>query len=250
MSVMEDAPLVAPSRRRPSAWAWLVAFSAVLVGGLVLALGVWWATSHETRITSYAVQGSLAGLELDLGAADVELVGGGQGALEVRRTDRFAFDHPSVERRTVSSGVLRIASDCPKSVPSGCKVSYRVAVPDNVPVTVRSSTGAVKLGALRSSALVQTDSGDVDIDGFCGFQLSARSRMGDVRASTVCSPERMELRSGDGDVRAVVPRGRYRVDAVSDAGRQRVRGLTVTDDAPFLIQALSTRGAVEVQGGP
>jgi len=83
MSVMEDAPPVAPSRRRPSAWAWLVAFSAVLVGGLVLAVGVWWATSHETRITSYAVQGSLAGVQLDLGAADVELVGGGQGALEV-----------------------------------------------------------------------------------------------------------------------------------------------------------------------
>jgi hypothetical protein len=59
----------------------------------------------------------------------------------------------------------------------------------------------------------------------------------------------MELRSGDGDVRAVVPRGRYRVDAASDVGRQRVRGLTVADDAPFLIQALSTRGSVEVQGG-
>jgi hypothetical protein len=250
MSVMEDAPPVAPSRRRPSAWAWLVAFSAVLVGGLVLALGVWWATSRETRITSYAVQGSLAGVELDLGAGDVELVGGGQGALEVRRTDRFTFDHPSVERRTVSSGVLRIASSCPKTVPSDCRVAYRVAVPDNVAVTVRTSTGEVNLGALRSSASIQTDSGDVDIDGFCGFQLSARSRAGDVRATTVCSPERMELRSGDGDVRAVVPRGRYRVDAVSDAGRQRVRGLTVTDDAPFLIQALSTRGAVEVQGGP
>jgi hypothetical protein len=250
MSVMEDAPAVTPSRRRPSAWAWLVAFSAVVVGGLVLGLGIWWATSRETRVTSYAVQGSLAGVELDLGAADAELVGGGQGALEVRRTDRFAFDHPSVERRNVSAGVLHIGSDCPKTVPSGCHVSYRVAVPDNVPVTVRTGTGTVRVGALRSSARIQTDSGDVAVDAFCGFQLSARSRMGDVSASTVCSPERMELRSGDGDVRAVVPRGRYRVDAVSDAGRQRVRGVTVTDDAPFLVQALSTRGAVEVQGGP
>lgn len=249
MSVMEDAPPVAPSRRRPSAWAWLVAFSAVLVGGLVLAVGVWWATSHETRITSYAVQGSLAGVELDMGAADVELVGGGQGALEVRRTDRFTFDHPSLERRSVSSGVLHIASACPRTVPSDCQVSYRVAVPDNVAVTVRTSTGTVRVGALRASARIQTDSGNVVIDAFCGFQLSARSRAGDVGATTVCSPERMELRSSDGDVRAVVPRGRYRVDAVSDVGRQRVRGLTVADDAPFLIQALSTRGAVEVQGG-
>lgn len=249
MSVMEDAPPVAPSRRRPSAWAWLVAFSAVLVGGLVLAVGVWWATSHETRITSYAVQGSLAGLQLDVGGADVELVGGGQGALEVRRTDRFTFDHPSVERRGVSNGVLHISSACPKAVPSDCSVSYRVAVPDNVAVTVRTSTGTVNVGALRASARIQTDSGDIAVDSFCGFRLSARSRAGDVGATTVCSPERMELRSGDGDVRAVVPRGRYRVDAVSDAGRQRVRGLTVTDDAPFLIQALSTRGTVEVQGG-
>jgi hypothetical protein len=249
MSVMEDAPLVAPSRRRPSAWAWLVAVSAVVVGGLVVALGVWWAASHETRITSYAVQGSLAGLELDLGSADVELVGGGQGALEVRRTDRFAFDHPSIERRDVSAGVLHIGSACPRTVPSGCEVSYRVAVPDNVPVTVRTSTGTVRLGALRASARVQTDSGDVVVDAFCGFQLNVRSRAGDVGANTVCSPERMSLRSNDGDVRVVVPRGRYRVDAASDAGRQRVRGVTVTDDAPFLIQALSTRGAVEVQGG-
>lgn len=250
MSVMEDAAPPSASRRRPSAWAWLVVVSAVFVGGLVVALGIWWAASHETRITSYAVQGSLAGVELDLGAGSAELVGGGQGALEVRRTDRFSFDHPSTERRDVRGGVLHIGSACPKTVPSGCKVSYRVAVPDNVPVTVRTSTGTVRVGELRASANIQTDSGNVVVDGFCGFQLSARSRAGDVSASTVCSPERMELRSGEGDVRAVVPRGRYRVDAVSDAGRQRVRGLTVTDDAPFLIQALSTRGAVEVQGGP
>jgi Toastrack DUF4097 len=250
MSVMEDAAPVAAPRRRPSAWAWLVVVSAVLVGGLVVTLGIWWAASHETRITSYSVQGSLGGVELDLGAGSAEFVRGGQGALEVRRTDRFSFDHPATERRDVRGGVLHIGTACPKTVPSGCEVAYRVAVPDNVPVTVRTTTGTVKLGDLRSSARVKTDSGNVVVDGFCGFQLSARSRAGDVRANTVCSPERMELRSGEGDVRAVVPRGRYRVDAVSDAGRQRVRGLTVTDDAPFLIQALSTRGAVEVQGGP
>src|SRR5215468_7154799 len=157
MSVMEDAPAVAAHRRRPSAWAWLVAVSAVLIGGLVAGLAIWWAASRETRITSYSVQGSLAGVELDVGAGDVELVGGGQGALEVRRTDRFTFDHPSVERRSVSSGVVHIGSACPKAVPSDCRVSYRVAVPDNVPVTVRTSTGTVRLDQLNASARIQTD---------------------------------------------------------------------------------------------
>jgi hypothetical protein len=249
MSIMDDAPAVAVSRRKPTAWAWLVTVSVLLVGGLVGGLTIWWAASRETRITFYAVQGSLAGVELDLGAGDAELVSAGQGALEVRRTDRFAFAHPSLETRSVDNGVLRVGSRCPTTVPSGCAVSYRVAVPDNVPVTVRTSTGTVRVGALRASADVVTDSGDVVVNAFCGFRLSARSRVGDLRASTDCSPERMELRSTDGDVRAFVPPGRYRIDASSDTGRRRVRGLTATDDAPFLIQALSTRGAVEVQGG-
>jgi hypothetical protein len=250
MSVMEDALPVAASRRRPGAWAWLVVVSAVLIGGLVATLGIWWAASRETRITSYAVQGSLAGVELDVGHADTELVGGGTGALEVRRTDEFAFGHPSDERRAVDGGVLRISNACPSTVPSGCDVAYRVVVPDNVPVTVRTSSGTVRVQDLRASARIRTDTGDVVVDSFCGFRLAAQTRTGDVRASTSCSPERMELRSTDGDVRVVVPPGRYRIDASSDTGRRRVRGVTATDDAPFLIQALSTRGAVEVQGGP
>ena len=55
------------------------------------------------------------------------------------------------------------------------------------------------------------------------------------------------LRSRSGDVRAVVPAGRYRVDADSDGGSSRVAGLTPVEDAPFQIQALSTSGDVTVE---
>ena len=48
-------------------------------------------------------------------------------------------------------------------------------------------------------------------------------------------------------MRAVVPSGRYQIDAQSDSGESRLRGLTDTDDAPFLIQALSTSGDVSVE---
>ena len=50
-----------------------------------------------------------------------------------------------------------------------------------------------------------------------------------------------------GDVHAIVPAGRYRVDADSDGGSSRIAGLTAVEDAPFQIQALSGAGDVDVE---
>ena len=48
-------------------------------------------------------------------------------------------------------------------------------------------------------------------------------------------------------MRAVVPSGRYQIDAQSDSGSTRIRGVTPVQDAPFQIQALSTSGDVTVE---
>ena len=58
----------------------------------------------------------------------------------------------------------------------------------------------------------------------------------------------MQLRSNSGDVHAIVPTGRYRVDANSDGGSARVRNLVVADDAPYAVQAISGSGDVLVDG--
>ena len=68
-----------------------------------------------------------------------------------------------------------------------------------------------------------------------------------MNAGASCALERMELRSRTGDVRAVVPAGRYQVDAETDDGERTVRGVTVAEDAPFQIQALSSSGDVAVE---
>ena len=57
----------------------------------------------------------------------------------------------------------------------------------------------------------------------------------------------MYKRQRTGDVRAVVPPGRYQVDADSDVGSRSVHGVTAADDAPFQIQALSSGGDVTVE---
>jgi hypothetical protein len=247
VSITEGAPPEAPALQRPRAWWWLVTASALV---LVLAAGVliaWWAATRETRTSTYDVLGDLAGITLDLQDADVQ-IDGGSTAVEVRRVDRYAFGRPATERRSVSVGVLTLVSRCPDQVLGACSAGYRLSVPDNVPVTIRTSSGAVHLSGVRASVQVTTGSGGVTATGFCGHALSAVSDSGAVSASAECSVEQLTLRSRSGDVHATVPTGRYRVDAASDSGSSRVRGVTAADDALFQVQALSTSGNVTVDG--
>ena len=233
-------------RERVSGWWWLVIGCglALLIAAVVLA--VWWAQSRETRTTSYRVLGDLAGIRLDLGDADVE-IDGGATAVEVRRVDRFAYGTPAEEQRSIAGGTLSIVSRCPDQVLGSCRASYHLTVPDNVPLEIQTSSGSVSLTGVRATVSANTGSGPISASGFCGFQLRASSDTGRVRAFAECSADRLELRSRAGDVRAVVPTGRYQIDAQSDSGSVRIRGLTNTPDAPFQIQAMSTSGDVSVE---
>ena len=236
---------------RISRWGMVVMASALLVVGAVAALAIASLTSSHERLVSFAVRGSLSGVALDVDDADVLIAGGGQrSVLGVQRTDRFAFGHDADVRRTVVGGELRIHSRCPNTVPRACSVRYRLVVPDNVPVTVRTSGGTVRFSAYRGSARVTTRDGDVDIAGFCGFSLQARAESGDIAASAACAPQQLTLRSNEGSVRASVPPGRYQVEAESASGSESVRGLDAVSDAPFSIQALSSSGDVSVEGRP
>jgi Putative adhesin len=258
VSVTEDAPAAPAARapadfspgrvRRPSPWWALVGGSALVLVLVALVLGGWWAASRETRITSYRVIGTLTAVELELDAAAVEVVGGGGGAVDVRRTDGFAFGRPPTEERAVEGGVLRIGSRCPDIVLGTCETSYRIAVPDNVQVNVRTTSGPVRISGLNASARIATESAPITVDGFCGFSLTATSAGGDVRASTDCSADRLEVRSGSGRVHATVPSSRYTVEAESATGVERVRGIIVAPDAAFHIQAISGGDDVIVEG--
>jgi Putative adhesin len=237
--------------RHASSWGRLVTISVFAVLTAVLVMVVWWAATTEERTGTYVVRGTVNGVTLDIGDADLDIIGGGtQAALQVSRTDRFSFGHPAEAQRAVSGGTLRLRSRCPAALIGTCSSSYRLRVPDNVPVTVKSTSGDVAATGYRGSARVDTTTGDVSFNGWCGFNLQVRADAGNVRAVAACSPERLQLRSRQGSVDALVPPGRYRVDAESDEGRRSVRGVSVGDDAPFQIQALSTTGDVSVGSGP
>ena len=205
MSVTEDAPAPPLARRSPlhmpgrarraSPWWWLVLVSSALLLTALAVLAVWWAASRETRVAQYRVLGTVSAIQLDVGTADVEIVGGASTAVEVRRTAEFAFGHPPDQTRRIAGDVLQITSRCPDTVIGTCEASYRIGVRDNVQVNVLTTSGRVRVSGLNGSARIQTGSGAITVDGFCGFQLSATSASGDVGGGAACSPDRMNLRS-------------------------------------------------------
>jgi Toastrack DUF4097 len=226
-----------------------VVASAAALLLVAVGLAVWWAATKETRIASYRVTGALTRIEVNVHSGNVEITDAGGSAVEVKRTDRFAFDRPSREQRSVHDGALRLSSRCPRLVVGSCSSDYRIAVPENVPVVIRSSDGDVRIAAFRGSADVQTGSGDVFVDGFCGFALSVKTGSGSARATATCSPQTLNLRSSTGDVEATVPAGGYRVEADSASGTTDVSGVQRNQGAPYEIQALSDEGDVTVRGG-
>jgi hypothetical protein len=233
---------------RLSPWARLVAASALLVLGAGIALVIARVASGEERLATYVVRGSLNGIVLDLGDGDVVVAGGGERAdVAVQRTDRYTFDHPAVAERSVQDGIFRIRSRCPRSALPSCSVRYRVVVPDNVPIEIRTDTGTVRFSDYRGSGTVRTRTGAIRVRGFCGFSLVARSDAGDIDAGAACAPQQLLLRSTSGDVRAAVPEGRYRVDVDSASGRALVRGVQAVQTGPYSVDASSSTGDVIVE---
>ena len=224
--------------------------SACLVAGSALTLAVWWLVSGETSVATYSVRGSVNGITLDLGGADAEIVGGGdRPAIEVRRTDEFAFGRRAVSARDADR---RRAGD-PLALPArpcwtSARRAYRLTVPDNVRVTVRTTSGDVRFTGYRGSAQVDTGTRRHRRRGLLRLR-AARPRAGGRR-------DRGRLVRARAARAALAHRRRARGRARPAATRStptpttaaaRVRGVTAAEDAPFQIQALSSAGDVAVE---
>jgi hypothetical protein len=230
-------------------WKAAVAASAAAIALVALAIGIGWIASIRSAITTYSVSTPLTRVDLRLSSGHAVIVGSSSSTLQVRRTDHFAFGHSARERRSLAGGVLRITSRCPKIVVGSCSASYELAVPETVAVDVQTTDGGVRVTGFRGSASVQTHSGTVDVEAYCGFDLSATSGSGNVHVAAACAPQRLDLRTGSGDATALVPPGRYRISAASGTGAERVTGVVRDPRAPFTIDVHSGSGSVIVEGG-
>src|SRR3954452_17668553 len=234
---------------RLSPWGRVVAISALLVVGGALALAVGALASTRELRASYPVTGAVEGLAFDLADGDIVVIGGGRrDTVAVSRVERYAFGHTADTQPRVDGATFRVRSRCPTSLLGSCTVAYRVVVPDNVGLDIRTTSGSVSLRGYRGSARVSTGEGGIEISGYCGNALDARAGAGGITLQAACAPPRMTLRTGSGAINAVMPAGRYDLDAESSSGHASVRGVTPRSDAPYSVQVLSGSGDVSVEG--
>jgi hypothetical protein len=239
----------AAARRRLTGWGLAVTISAAMLVAAAAAMAALWFATSGTRSSEYLAAAEVQRIEVDVGDGNVTILGGGLDEVAVRRTDHYAYDRYPSEWRTLENGVVRISSRCPSLVIGSCAADYDLTISDNVPVVVRVEHGNVRLTNYRGSAELEARAGSITVNGFCGFALQAATKQGDIDARTACSAERLELRTDTGNVHAIVPRGRYRVDTDTNAGTVVVRGITQIFDAPWAIQALSNTGDVTIEAG-
>ena len=227
----------------------MVVASTSIVIVVAVALGIGWLASHRSRTVTYSMSGALTGVDLRLSSGQAVIVGTTSGPLQVRRVDDYAFGRVARERRYVANGVLYISSACPKIVLGSCSASYELDVPESVALDVQTVAGDVRVTGFDGDAAIATRSGSVDVEAYCGLDLSARSDAGNLHVATACAPQRLELVTGSGDAAALVPPGHYQVAASSGSGSARVSGLVRDERAALTIDVHSSSGSVAVEGG-
>jgi hypothetical protein len=159
-------------------WNAAVAASGAVVVLVILATGIGWLASIRSHTITYSVSALVSRVELQVSSGQAVIVGSSSPSLQVRRTDEYSFGHSARERRWLADGVLHITSRCPKLVLGSCSASYELAVPEAVRVSVQTTSGNVRMTGFNGDASVGTRSGNVDVEAYCGFQLSARSESG------------------------------------------------------------------------
>ncbi|NJP96375.1 DUF4097 domain-containing protein [Nonomuraea sp. FMUSA5-5] len=201
---------------------WLAA-GAVVLAFTVLACTVtvlsWLGRQSETQHQEYRRP---ARLQIDVTGTEVVLQAYESGAVEVERHLTWASGKPAPRERW-EGDTLRLSIDCPPALNlPGCSAVYRVWLPADLPVTVRTVSGAVRLANLRGPVSVETDSGDVRGEGLGGGQVSARAGSGDVRLGFSGVPSRVAARTSSGDIALTLPRHAYNVRADSVEGMETV----------------------------
>jgi len=219
----------------------------VLVIVLIVVAGVWAAATFafvQTKVERDTVYGTVREIVVRSDSGDIDLVPASK-LIRVRETRHWVVTQPALEQ-TRRNGVLTLDSTCgPERIVLKCAADLRIAVPPGVRVTVEADAGDVDLrGTAVRSVHAETDSGDIEMD-LAGRQtlvfassdagdidlvtrsvraVDAQADSGDVTTDVRGLPRRVVARSNSGDVDVTMPRGSYRVRAISDSGDAKVSG--------------------------
>ncbi|WP_035849386.1 DUF4097 family beta strand repeat-containing protein [Kitasatospora azatica] len=243
---------------------------AVLTGALVMVYGAgqaWNALAEQADVRPFSYSERITAVELDLGSASAQVVGGTDGELTVRQTERWALSRPQITRRVVGS-TLRITARCPK-IPwiggAACGAGFRLVVPPATAVSLKASSGAFSAEGLSGDLNLSTDSGSIRLknltgrvaarltsgslsgEGLASPELQAEVDSGSVDLALTAPPRALTMVSTSGSVRAALPPDtRYRLVSSYGSGSGHVAPALQDPGSPRSITVTTDSGSVDL----
>jgi hypothetical protein len=240
-----------------------IAISVALILG-----GVYWALTGLTEDTktsqgSYPVQGDTLTVESSSSYVEVRAGDGDEVKVE-RRFERNVFGSDPSEK--YDDGKLELRDAGCGFLSFGCETNYVLTVPKDMKVTLKSSSGDVKVTGLAAGAdltsssgsievhsvggslRMESSSGDLEAQGLSATTVSTESSSGSVDLDFVTAPESVEAEASSGDVTIRIPSGTesYKVDTETSSGEESAN---VKSDpaAPRTIKAKTSSGDVTIE---
>jgi DUF4097 and DUF4098 domain-containing protein YvlB len=212
-----------------------IAISVALILG-----GVYWALTgltngSKTTQDSYPVQGGE--LRIDNSSAQVEIrAGEGKDVKIERQFERNLFG--SAPKEKYDNGKLELKDNGCGFLSFGCKTLYVLTVPKDVKVTLKSSSGDIKVSGLTGGADLKTSSGDLEAhelggsvrlesssgdleaQGLTATTVVTQSSSGSTDLDFVVAPQSIQSEASSGDVTIRLPSGdeAYKVDTDTSSG--------------------------------
>jgi hypothetical protein len=230
---------------------------------------LWIAQGTATQHASYVRQ--ISALTIDADTADVTVVAGAPGRVDVVRELNWSAHKPEISERWDGDKLVIQVSCTNKIKPFKtiikCGVGYRLSAPPGIPVTVDSDGGDITVSRMTGELTLRTDGGNISTHGSRGriqaktfggnilvqdarsTDVVARTDAGNVHMAFLVPPTRAESETFYGNVEITVPGSTsYAVRAQTFYGNADPQ---VHDDpaSPRKIIATSRAGNVEIRYG-
>lgn len=209
---------------------------ALIAVGAGIALGWNWWPNSEHAETQEVVPQPVSSVRVDNNSGDVRIRVGDTTTTSVNQVFRYHGDRPD-RAFTVAGGQLVLAG-----CGNDCTVDYEVVVPRGTTVQGEVRSGDLTVDGVASADL-RANSGDIEIRDVAG-PINANTRSGSIEVS-LSVPGDVRAEAASGDIRLIVPGGRYRVAGHTNSGDRNV-DVVADPSAPHLLDVSTSSGDVSV----
>jgi hypothetical protein len=205
----------------------------------------------ELLVTTEATEGHFDGVRSIVirdGIGNVDISPSPNGSTTVNTRACWRIAKPTLTQE-VLDGTLTITSECPSSlsVLNPCKRDIRILAPAGVDLDALAQVGDVSATGMAGPTKLETAAGSARANAMLSDRIRASSHAGTASVDAVKAPFEVVATTDVGSVDVTVPAGAYAIDAASTIGLVSITGVTQEPSSPHRITARSETGSVQIK---